>query len=306
MNRWFWLACIVVLLVPTMAATVSSVGWLADWDYRKGIDLSNSNSADLSYYQMGLSIDTQTLIAAGKMRADCGDLRFTDQNGLDSLSYWLESGCNTSQTRLWVKVPLIAASDSTKVYLYYGNPTASDVSSGNAVFSLFDHFTSNTLGDQWQTQAGSSAPPTDSGSTYAYISIVNSSAVVDSESGYNFISKDFRAGRPFIAEMQALFEGPFAGEGRTLGILYYAPDVNLSFNRQSYQAYVNETGACLRYGNVTSHTNLHPFTTTSPATDTWYVQRLVVNSTTAVSAGTGSAFHALWLVLEIPGIFVIQ
>jgi len=93
------------------------------WGYRKPITISNSGSA-LTDYQVLVILDTQSLISAGKMRSDCGDIRFTDSDGVTNLNYWLESGCNTTSTKIWVKVPSIPASSTKTIYVYYGNPSA--------------------------------------------------------------------------------------------------------------------------------------------------------------------------------------
>jgi len=67
------------------------------------------------------------------MRSDCGDIRFTDANG-NPLNYWIESGCNTANTVIWVKVPSIPANGQVTVYMYYGNPNALSESNPNNVF----------------------------------------------------------------------------------------------------------------------------------------------------------------------------
>ncbi|MEM0242889.1 MAG: DUF2341 domain-containing protein [Candidatus Aenigmatarchaeota archaeon] len=59
------------------------------------------------------------------MRSDCGDIRFTDSDGITLLNYWIEPNtCNTNNTRIWVKVPNIPANSQKIIYLYYGNPNA--------------------------------------------------------------------------------------------------------------------------------------------------------------------------------------
>jgi hypothetical protein len=79
-------------------------------------------------------LDTQSLISAGKMRSDGGDIRFTDSDETTLLNYWVESGINTSSTKIWVKVPSIPASSSKTIYVYYGNPSATSLSSATNTF----------------------------------------------------------------------------------------------------------------------------------------------------------------------------
>ncbi|MGB9561510.1 MAG: DUF2341 domain-containing protein, partial [bacterium] len=84
-----------------------------------------------------ITFNSAALISAGKMRSDCGDLRFTAGDGITVLNYWIESGVNTSSTRVWVKVPSVPAGSST-IYMYYGNPSASSESNGTNVFVYYD------------------------------------------------------------------------------------------------------------------------------------------------------------------------
>jgi len=105
----------------------SSVG---GFKYRKPITINNTqNTNTLTDYQVLVTLDTASLISAGKMRSDCGDIRFTDSDGVTNLNYWLESGCNTTSTKIWVKVPLIPANSTKTIYVYYGNPSATSLSS---------------------------------------------------------------------------------------------------------------------------------------------------------------------------------
>lgn len=116
------------------------MAWLTNWNYRKAITISNSGSL-LTNYQIQITIDTASLIIATKLRSDCGDIRFTDTDGSTLINYWIESGCNTSTTSIWIKVPSIP--NGTKIiYLYYGNPLEISLSNGTNTFLVFDDFES--------------------------------------------------------------------------------------------------------------------------------------------------------------------
>ena len=115
--------------------------------YRIPIVIDNTaNSNTLTDYQILVTLDTQSLIYQGKLRSDCGDIRFTNSTSYNSgnwtisYPYWLESGCNTSNTRIWVKIDSIPASSNKTIYMYYGNPLATSESNGTAVFDFFDDF----------------------------------------------------------------------------------------------------------------------------------------------------------------------
>jgi hypothetical protein len=98
---------------------------ISGYSFRRQITINNtSNSNNLSDYQVLVILDAQSLISAGKMRNDCGDIRFADSDGRTLLNYWLESGCNTANTKIGVKVPSIPANSTKTIYVYYGNPNA--------------------------------------------------------------------------------------------------------------------------------------------------------------------------------------
>jgi hypothetical protein len=127
-------------------------GWYnASWIYRKPIDINNTqNSNSLTDFQVLASIDTVSLITAGKMRSDCGDMRFADSDGLTLIDYWIESGTNSSDTKLWIKVPFIPANSTTIIYMYYGNPGATSVSNINNVFEAT--YTKINVAYEWETR----------------------------------------------------------------------------------------------------------------------------------------------------------
>jgi hypothetical protein len=109
--------------------------------YRKPITISNPG-VTLTNYTVLVTVDTQSLISAGKMRSDCGDIRFGDAEtgAIYGYPYWIEEGtCNTANTRIWVKLTTIPAGSKT-IYIFYGNPTATSISDGNKVFLFFDDF----------------------------------------------------------------------------------------------------------------------------------------------------------------------
>ena len=116
-----------------------------DWNYRKSVNISGSPSV-LADFQVLMVIDTAVLMSGGKMSLDCSDLRFADSDGKSELNYWIESGCNSPDTKVWVKVPFIPISGTT-IYMYYGNSSAQSVSNGEKTFEFFDDFKDSS--DKW-------------------------------------------------------------------------------------------------------------------------------------------------------------
>ena len=104
------------------------------------IDNTAPSAANLTDYQVQLTINTSALIPA-KMRADGFDIMFADED--EVCPYWIEpNSINTTQTKIWVKVPQIPAGATKKIYMYYGNPNS-------AVNMNFDNtFVKNVISDQ--------------------------------------------------------------------------------------------------------------------------------------------------------------
>lgn len=146
-----------LILAPTLfliirnANKVDAAWWDDTWHYRKSVSVSSA-SADQTDFQVLLSgYNTSSDISAGKMRSDCGDIRFTSSAGVP-LPYWIEDGtCNTASTNIWIKLNSIPSSGGTTIYMYYGNSSASKGSSGNSTFPFFDDFENTTLNGQWES-----------------------------------------------------------------------------------------------------------------------------------------------------------
>ncbi|MEM1805107.1 MAG: DUF2341 domain-containing protein, partial [Nanopusillaceae archaeon] len=127
--------------------------WLSGWEYRIPITITERSGNTLTDYQILVVINTQNLISQGKMRSDCGDIRFTDSNGITLLNYWIERGCNSANTRIWVKVPNIPARSNKTIYLYYGNPSASSISNPKTVWLFFEDW-ENSRDPNWVDGGG--------------------------------------------------------------------------------------------------------------------------------------------------------
>ncbi|MBI4345534.1 MAG: DUF2341 domain-containing protein, partial [Elusimicrobia bacterium] len=119
----------------------SGPAWFnASWQYRRTIAIDSTNASTLADYQVALTLNTQALISGGRMNADGSDIRFTASDGTTPISHWVESGLNTTATKIWVKVPSIPASGSATVYLYYGYGAAASASSVTSTFVFGDDF----------------------------------------------------------------------------------------------------------------------------------------------------------------------
>jgi len=107
---------------------IDMAGSSSAWRYRVPITITNSGS-DESDVVVEITLDTQSLISAGKMQSDGDDIRFsTDTAMKNELNYWIKSGINTSSTKIYVRVPDLPNGDTT-IYLWYGNSSVSGKSS---------------------------------------------------------------------------------------------------------------------------------------------------------------------------------
>ena len=124
--------------------------WDTSWPYRKSITLTDTSGSTLLDYQVRLLVN----YVPTKMRSDFSDLRFTGSDQMTPIPCWIESYTPSSSAWVWVRVPRIPASGLAKIYMYYGNPGATDASDGMATFEFFDYFTGNALDtNKWTINA---------------------------------------------------------------------------------------------------------------------------------------------------------
>jgi hypothetical protein len=126
------------------------------YSHYKSIDINNTTGTTLTNHQVLVIFDSQTEINASKLQSTCADIRFTTSLASSAyLTHWIERGCNTSSTRVWVKIPSLPAGITT-IYMLHNNPTASDASDGDNTFIFFDDFSSGSLSaSKWELKKGS-------------------------------------------------------------------------------------------------------------------------------------------------------
>lgn len=124
-----------MLIFVLGAAIISASGesWLEGWSHRKPITLTEQSGATLTDYQVKLEISYES-----GMESDFSDLRFTDEDGITGLSYWIEEYTGSSSATVWVKAAEISAGSDKTIYMYYGNPSVGSTSEGDTTFEFFD------------------------------------------------------------------------------------------------------------------------------------------------------------------------
>ena len=134
------------------------MAWLSGWSYRRKITISGSSGAGTDYQVLlkigessgatGCHFHLDYLSAnfpSGKNQG--GDLRFTADDGVTLLSFWVEAVQGTSPNRvasIWVKIAADLGT-SQDIYCYFGNASATNTSNGDATFLLFDDFDGTSL-----------------------------------------------------------------------------------------------------------------------------------------------------------------
>jgi len=170
-SRWgMWLVCLLLVLplfstgflYPQQAGgviTFTGDEWLSGWQYRKSHEIQGSTASAVTNYQIRITVhygsgtdSGEHVYLNGKCRSDFGDIRFTKSDGVTVLDYWLEEYTSGDKATFWVEVPSIPASpDTTTIYIYYGNPTATTTSNGKATFLFFDDFDGGRL--DWSVES---------------------------------------------------------------------------------------------------------------------------------------------------------
>ena len=117
----------------------SRVAWMySGFSRRVPVTVQENSGSALTNYQTRLFVPYNT-----QMNSNYSDLRFTYYNsssGVETaLPYWIENYTATNAT-VWVNVTYLPSGGTSQLYMYYGNPSASSQSNGDAVFIFFDDF----------------------------------------------------------------------------------------------------------------------------------------------------------------------
>lgn len=147
--------------------------WNSSYSYRKQMTIVNNMASPLGLgYSVNFTVDTVSLVSAGKMRSDGNDLRTLYWN--TTSADWLELdrdviAMNSSSTQVLFKTQaeIEAGSSDCNYYMYYGNPSAgSPPMNKSNVYEFWDNFDDGSLGSEWTVESvgGGSHTITESGS----------------------------------------------------------------------------------------------------------------------------------------------
>lgn len=109
----------------------------SNWTKRKSVRIKNSDGSTYTNAVVGFTVVDDT----ASIRADFGDLRFTDSDGTTELDYFIAStSADGSTAEAWVEIPSLAANSTKIIYMYYGYTVATSNASATATFIAADDF----------------------------------------------------------------------------------------------------------------------------------------------------------------------
>jgi hypothetical protein len=116
-------------------------------------DVVIHRSEGTSYEETAGGLRVWHVYVGNRCKSDYGDVRFTDASG-NALAYYLWPDYNSSSARFCVR--LAGADVAGELLVWYGNPTATTTSDGDATYHFFDHFEGATLNTtKWSVASGS-------------------------------------------------------------------------------------------------------------------------------------------------------
>ncbi len=158
LRTWIALGVIAVLAPIALIMLYKPGGaeaewWNDSWMYRKKILVTNNTTAENNVYIAfdGAGgrpyLDTS---ASGKFQVDCGDIRFTKQNG-ELLPYYINPyinlGCGTSYTDIDVFFDTFPAGTQV-IYMYYGNSSAPNGFNSSGFATEASNYTIGSMGSE--------------------------------------------------------------------------------------------------------------------------------------------------------------
>ncbi len=173
-----------------------------------------------AYEETADDLTTWHIYVGTNCRSDYGDIRFTDATGSD-LAYYLWPDYTSSSARFTVR--LEGADQGGALMIWYGNPTATTTSDGDATYYLHDHFVGDAPDTEKWKVMGDDASGTvstsggelcieGSGADNTYLSVRSKTAKFGT--GYSIEARMRQSGGGM---------GTYPGFGFTEGEFRYAP-----------------------------------------------------------------------------------
>ena len=250
-------------------STVTGTNWWnSSWALRKIINISNTGSALTNY-----TVITNISYVVG-MQPSFNDLRFTYYNGTDQLEMYYQKLYVESNVGMFaLRVPSIAASSNTTVYMYYNNSGATDASNAGATWVLYDPFDGASYNaTRWETHyVGNGAGPESFTVSGGILDIYASGVSGDEGSNsWQFVLNHTTYSKfdnlTLCANMSMTYSSPFSKSYGIVGAYQYESFVNRSYAYSgawdaaqfSYFIVGNDSGYTFIFTNATSAAEFFP------------------------------------------------
>lgn len=116
------------------------INWYRDWQKRKKVEITYSGSESQEDIPLPITgFDHASLVTDGAA-SDGSDLRVCDESGNAVINHWLQSGANTASATLWVRVPRLANSGATVIYVYYDKDGAVETGDPKGIYLFYEDF----------------------------------------------------------------------------------------------------------------------------------------------------------------------
>jgi len=251
--------------------------WNTSWNYRQAINISNT-AGDLTKYQVRLDLNSTNVGSNFNWSNNGSDIRFTNSTD-DELNFWIEDWNSTGQEAIiWVNVTSLPNNTNTTIYMYYGNPSASSASDGEATFEFFDDFEGDSLNtSKW---------PSIEGYTPTY-SVSNSELYIEpTQTGWTYFISNYQwSAYPMRFIFKAYTNGYYSNEGG-FGIIEYYDSTS---SNAGGQIVVNQD----KIGFLGQpSTDYNDFGTTFTDYSTYHIYTVIESSTTnrEISTDTGVSY----------------
>ena len=250
------IVCIAIIISMFCCMNNVFAVWYNDtFEYTRGFDVDiGENVTD---YQILINITDRT-----NAQIDCSDTRFTKEDNVTELYYWIEE-CNSNYAHIWVNVTSLNTDNDTQIQYWYGNVSeVISLSNGTNVFEFFDDFEDNDVSD-WTKESGAILVA-QSGTVYADTYA----------SQFTFTTEGAEAYKSFTSTTDTMiFEGRFRSTDSSTGTKYIMITGTGGDHTNSVYIYFTNEGKIFYYDGSSTH-ELQAY-----SINTWYHLKITVNVT---------------------------
>jgi len=141
--------------IASPVSNPKNVAYSGGYFYVSCEDTSNYYWRIRSYQLTTASDSGEDVYLNSHCRTDFGDVRFTKDDGVTLLDYWMEEKVDSDYAIFWVKITDDLSSSDVTIYIYYGKSDATTTSNGDNTFLFFDDFSGTSLdSNKWDLIEG--------------------------------------------------------------------------------------------------------------------------------------------------------